>query len=118
MTCFLLLGCAKLRAMTTDTKLTTHIQDHPRSQEHVALGQALKLVIAEQQLTQRKLADRTGIDVRRVNAIVLGKANPTYLTLLRLCKELGVTPSALTVRADELLDEQDQDDRRGMTAPA
>ena len=109
----LLLECAKLTAMTTETKLTTHIQDHPRSQEHVALGQALKLVIAEQQLTQRKLADRTGVDVRRVNAIVLGKANPTYLTLLRLCKELGVAPSALTVRADKLLEEQNQSRERG-----
>ncbi len=97
------LECAKLAAMTTETKLTPPIEDHPRKQQHVALGQALKLVIAEKHLSQRKLADRTGIDVRRVNAIALGKGNPTYRTLLRLCEGLGITVGALTIRGEQLL---------------
>jgi DNA-binding Xre family transcriptional regulator len=102
----LLAKYAKLAAMTTEMKLTTITEDHRRTQEHEALGQALKLLIAEKQLSQRKLADRTGIDVRRVNAIALGKGNPTYKTLLRLCEGLGVRPSVLTVRADMLIEEQ------------
>ena len=102
------LECAKLAAMTTETKLTPPTEERPNIHEYVALGQALKLVIADKKLSQRKLAELTGIDVRRVNTIALGKGNPTYETLLRLCKGLGVRPRELAAQADKLLAEQDR----------
>jgi len=77
----------------------------PRTQDHAALGQAIKLVIAENpQLSQSKVAERSGLDVRRVNALALGKGNPTYLTLLRLCDGLGISLGAL-IRAENLIEE-------------
>jgi transcriptional regulator with XRE-family HTH domain len=106
--------------MTTDkTQLTPPIETQPtppietqtQTQDHQALGQALKLVIAEKQLNQRKLAEITEIDARRISAIVTGHANPTYRTLLRLCQGLDMRPSDLTIRAELLLDEAAAQDR-------
>jgi hypothetical protein len=52
----------KLPAMATQKKPT------PRTQEHEALGQAIRLVIAEKAgLSQGKVAEHSGIDFRRVN---------------------------------------------------
>jgi predicted RNase H-like HicB family nuclease/DNA-binding Xre family transcriptional regulator len=67
-----------------------------------AFGKAMKLVIAEKQLSQRKLAQRTSIDFRRVNAVAQGRGNPTYKTLKRLCDGLGVSLGELQVRAETL----------------
>jgi DNA-binding Xre family transcriptional regulator len=92
--------CVKLPAMAAQRKPT------PRTQDHAALGRAIKLVIAENsQLSQSKVAERSGLDVRRVNALALGKGNPTYLTLLRLCDGLGVSLGALMTRAENLIEE-------------
>lgn len=77
-------------------------QSTPRTQDHAALGQAIKLVIAERRTSQRKVAERSGVDVRRVNALTLGLGNPTYLTLLRVCDGLGISLAALMLRAEEL----------------
>jgi transcriptional regulator with XRE-family HTH domain len=74
----------------------------PRTQDHVFLGQAMKLLIAEKGLNQSKVAARCGLDVRQINALTLGLGNPTLLTLLRACDGLGVTIAELTVRAEKL----------------
>jgi transcriptional regulator with XRE-family HTH domain len=95
--------CVKLPPMAAQTK------PRSRTQELEALGKAMKLVIAEKQLSQRKVADLGGLDVRQVNDIALGKGNPTHRTLLRLCKGLGVSLGQLTVRAEKLLDEGSTD---------
>jgi transcriptional regulator with XRE-family HTH domain len=85
--------------MTAQTKSTPR---SPRTEDHAALGRAIKLVIAEKRLSQRKVADRSGLDVRRINALTLGLGNPTYLTLLRVCEGLGVSLAELTLRAELL----------------
>jgi transcriptional regulator with XRE-family HTH domain len=90
------LVCVKLPAMATPRKST------PRTQDHVFLGQAVKLVIAEKGLSQSKVAARCSLDVRQINRLTLGLGNPTYLTLLHACDGLGVSPSELLRRAEQL----------------
>jgi transcriptional regulator with XRE-family HTH domain len=95
-----LLGCVKLPAMSAQAKSI------PRTQDHELLGQAFKLLIAEKQLSQSKVAARSGLDVRQINKLTLGLGNPTYLTLLRVCDGLGITPAELTLRAEKLKEER------------
>jgi transcriptional regulator with XRE-family HTH domain len=86
----------------------------PRTHDHVLLGQAMKLLIAEKGLSQSKVAARCGLDVRQINALTLGLGNPTLLTLLRACDGLGVTIAELTVRAEKL--KQESSRREGQRA--
>jgi transcriptional regulator with XRE-family HTH domain len=75
----------------------------PRSPAQAALGRAVEQVIAERRgISQEFVAKKAGLDVRRVSAIVCGQANPTYLTLLRLCDGLRIPPSELMRRVEAL----------------
>jgi len=75
----------------------------PRSPRHAALAEAIELLIAEHEaMTQESVADEAGLNLRQVNALVRGQGNPTYTTLLRLCRGLHVQPSRLMELVDEL----------------
>jgi transcriptional regulator with XRE-family HTH domain len=72
----------------------------PRSADHAALGKAIEAVMREKDVTQDEVADGSGIDIRRVRDLVHGQANPTYLTLVKLCRGLKVRPGELMAIAD------------------
>jgi transcriptional regulator with XRE-family HTH domain len=91
--------CAKLPAMAAENKPTPST---PLTQDHVRLGQAIKLVIAEKGLSQIKVANRCKLDVRQINMFAQGHGNPTYLTLLHICDGLGVSPGQLLRKAEQL----------------
>ncbi len=74
----------------------------PRTQRHILLGQAVKLLIAEKKLTQSEVADRCALDFRQVNRFTQGLGNPTFNTILQICDGLGVTPGVLMLKVDEL----------------
>jgi transcriptional regulator with XRE-family HTH domain len=74
----------------------------PRSSYHAALGRAIELVIAENGLTQDSVAMESGLNVRQVGALVRGRGNPTYTTILKLCRGLHVRPGWLMALAEEL----------------
>lgn len=75
----------------------------PRSAEHAALGEAVRLARADAGLSQEALADATPLHVTYVGGVERGVRNPSYATLVRLARALNVTPGALLTRADELL---------------
>jgi transcriptional regulator with XRE-family HTH domain len=75
----------------------------PRSPHHAALAQAIELLIAEGgAMTQESVAEEAGLNIRQVNALVRGQANPTYTTIVRLCRGLHVQPGRLMELVDEL----------------
>jgi transcriptional regulator with XRE-family HTH domain len=76
-------------------------KSEPRSPDHAALGEAIDLLITETaNMTQTSVAAESGLDVRRVSAFACGQGNPTYMTLLRLCKGLHVSLGDLLTKAD------------------
>lgn len=80
----------------------------PRSADHAALAAAIEAVIAEREgMSQQTLAETTGLSQRQINALVRGQSNPTFTTLLRVCKGLGVKLSELTALMDKLHDQGD-----------
>jgi transcriptional regulator with XRE-family HTH domain len=75
----------------------------PRSPRQAALAQAIELLIAEDDaMTQESVAEEAGLNIRQVNALVRGQGNPTYTTIVRLCRGLHVRPGQLMELVDEL----------------
>jgi len=75
----------------------------PRSLRHAVLGQAIRVVIAENVLiTPETVANDSGLDEKQVGILMRGQGNPTYTTLLKLCDGLHVSLATLMSRAEEL----------------
>ena len=56
-----------------------------------ALGQKIALLRRKAGITQFALSLETGISKTHINDIEKGRRNPSYLTLLRIAKGLGVS---------------------------
>ncbi|MFI5009303.1 MAG: helix-turn-helix domain-containing protein [Solirubrobacterales bacterium] len=75
----------------------------PLSPDHAALARAIELLIAQdERMSQDSVALESELNIRQVNTFVRGQGNPTYTTLLRLCKGLHVRLGELMTLADEL----------------
>jgi transcriptional regulator with XRE-family HTH domain len=70
------------------------------------LGKAIGQIRAERGLSVGELAAAAGIEIERVQALEAGQLDPDYELLLTLAEGLGVRPSALVIRAEELLAER------------
>lgn len=68
----------------------------------VDLGVAVKGLRREADLTQKQLAERTGLHDTYISHIERGATNPTWAALSRLSKGLGVPRWVLVKRVDEL----------------
>jgi transcriptional regulator with XRE-family HTH domain len=75
----------------------------PRSPEHAALGEAVRRLRLEAEMSQEQLAERAGTDLTQIGGIERGVRNPSYTTLVRLAEALETTVGELTTLADELL---------------
>jgi transcriptional regulator with XRE-family HTH domain len=78
----------------------------PRSRDHAALAGAVEQLMAQAGLTQEQVAERSGLNVKQINALVRGQANPTYENILKICKGLGVSPGSLMGLVDELREQR------------
>jgi transcriptional regulator with XRE-family HTH domain len=74
----------------------------PRSPEHAALGDAVRQLRLEAELSQEELAEAAGTDLTQVGGVERGVRNPSYTTLLRLARALGTSVGRLTTLADQL----------------
>ncbi len=77
----------------------------PRSPEHAALGEAVRTLRLEAEMSQEELADAAGTDLTQVGGIERGVRNPSYTTLVRLAAALETRVGELTTLADQLRDE-------------
>jgi transcriptional regulator with XRE-family HTH domain len=77
-------------------------QSQPRSPEHAALGEAIRLARLEHGLSQEQLADAAGVHVTHLGGVERGVRNPNYSTLVRIAGALSVSPGALVTAADKL----------------
>jgi transcriptional regulator with XRE-family HTH domain len=65
------------------------------SDEHRALGVIVRQLRARHAISQEGLGDRAGLHRNYVGAIERGEINPTFRTLLALCKGLDVSLSTV-----------------------
>jgi transcriptional regulator with XRE-family HTH domain len=74
----------------------------PRSPAHAALGDAIRQLRTEAEMSQEELAEAAGTDLTQVGGIERGVRNPSYTTLLRLAGALDTEVGELTSLADRL----------------
>ena len=74
----------------------------PRSPEHAALGEAVRVLRTKAGLSQEQLAERAATDLTQVGGVERGVRNPSYTTLLRLAAALETSVGELTGLADRL----------------
>jgi transcriptional regulator with XRE-family HTH domain len=74
----------------------------PRSPEHAALGEAVRRLRLEAEMSQETLAEAAGTDLTQVGGIERGVRNPSYTTLLRLADALETSVGELTTLADRI----------------
>jgi transcriptional regulator with XRE-family HTH domain len=89
-------------------------QSQPRSPEHAALGDAIRIRREKLGLSQEALADAAGVHVTHLGGVERGVRNPNYTTIVRIADALGVSPGALITAADKL--RADRGSRRGPKA--
>lgn len=77
-------------------------QAKPRSPDHAALGSAVEELRREAGLTQETLADRIQSDFPSIGNIERGTSNPTFSSLLRIARGLGVELSELAKRGEHI----------------
>jgi transcriptional regulator with XRE-family HTH domain len=61
----------------------------------VFLGRAVLFLRETKDMSQRQLAEGSGIDATEISRLEKGKSNPTHETLQRLAKGLGVPCSQI-----------------------
>lgn len=76
----------------------------PRSPEHAALGEAVRQLRGQAEMSQEELAEAAGTDLTQVGGIERGVRNPSYTTLLRLADALRTEVGELTSLADRIRD--------------
>ncbi|MGN6558086.1 MAG: helix-turn-helix domain-containing protein [Solirubrobacterales bacterium] len=76
----------------------------PRSPEHASLGEAIRTLRREADMSQEQLAEAAHTDLTQVGGIERGIRNPSYTTLLRLAVALETTVGEIATLADELRD--------------
>jgi DNA-binding XRE family transcriptional regulator len=74
-----------------------------RSNDHAALGQAIRELRVTTGLSQEAFAERCGLHRTYVGGIERGERNLSFANLLRVAHALGVRPSELLVRYERCL---------------
>lgn len=57
--------------------------------------EVIKQIMADNDLSQQKLADALGVNQTTVSQWVLGKKKPGYDSIMMIYKKFGVTPNVL-----------------------
>jgi transcriptional regulator with XRE-family HTH domain len=68
-----------------------------------AFGQVVREARLGQRLTQEELAFNAGLNRNFVMAIEKGRRKPSIITIFSLAKGLGISPSVLVSRTDQLM---------------
>lgn len=68
----------------------------------LAFGTGVRQLRKRRKLTQTEVANRVGITATYLSQIETGQRNPTLAVVVGLARALGVKPSQLVARLDEL----------------
>lgn len=74
-----------------------------RSEEHAALGDAIRESRTHAEVSQETLARRSGLHRTYIGGIERGERNVSFANLIRISAALGERPSKLLERYEELL---------------
>jgi transcriptional regulator with XRE-family HTH domain len=73
----------------------------PRSQAHIAFGEAVREIRKKQGLTQQEVSEAMGAPATFISDIERGVRNPSWSTILALAEAMKVKPSEIAARAEK-----------------
>jgi transcriptional regulator with XRE-family HTH domain len=71
-----------------------------RSEDHAALGRAIKAIRGEKKLTQKQVSEASGLRDTYISDIERGIRNPTWSAINQMADALGVQPSEIAKRSE------------------
>jgi len=71
--------------------------------ESLALGTVIRTLRKREKLTQEDISFECGVDRAFLSQIERGKQLPSILTLFKLARVLGTTPSSILQQVEQLL---------------
>lgn len=74
----------------------------PPEPDQPILGAAIKAIRTEKGISQNQLAEATGLTQGWLSDTENGRRNPSWNSLLRLCRGLGIPVGELVARAEAL----------------
>jgi transcriptional regulator with XRE-family HTH domain len=80
----------------------------PRSPAHAAFGQAIRRLREERGISQEAFALKCGIDRSHYGGMERGERNPSLTTVYKIADTLGISPSEIHARAEQLEDAADK----------
>jgi transcriptional regulator with XRE-family HTH domain len=75
--------------------------------DQTALGAAIRAIREEQGLSQNRLAETTGLTQGWLSDTENGRRNPSWSSLIRLARGLGISIGELVARAEALAGKSD-----------
>ncbi|HXB66288.1 MAG TPA: helix-turn-helix transcriptional regulator [Solirubrobacteraceae bacterium] len=75
---------------------------HPRSPAHAAFGQAIRELREERGISQEAFALKSGIDRSHYGGMERGERNPSLTSVIKIANALGVQPSDIHARAEQI----------------
>jgi transcriptional regulator with XRE-family HTH domain len=74
----------------------------PRSPAHAAFGQAIRELREERCISQEAFALKSGIDRSHYGGMERGERNPSLTSVIKIANALGVQPSEIHARAEQI----------------
>jgi transcriptional regulator with XRE-family HTH domain len=74
-----------------------------RSRAHAAFGRAIRELREERGISQEAFALRCGVDRSHYGGMERGERNPSLATVFKVADTLGVRPSEIHARAEQIL---------------
>ena len=101
--------CLVGKATDSASKKNRHVQPEPGVER--AFGDALREIRKEHGIWREQLALDSGLDRTYVSLIERGAQSPTIRSVLKVAGVLGVKPSAIILRMEEILSKKSRPHR-------
>ncbi|WP_438431595.1 helix-turn-helix domain-containing protein [Gorillibacterium sp. sgz500922] len=80
-----------------------HVLPKDKRIELLALGQALRAIRKDRQLTQERLSEISRVDRSYISEVENGEKSPSFLVILSLTRALGISPVTLMEQFEQQL---------------
>jgi len=78
----------------------------PRSRAHAAFGRAIRELREARGMSQEAFALKCGVDRSHYGGMERGERNPSLSSVFKVAETLGVPPSEIHARAEQILRER------------
>ena len=90
----------RLPSYSQDAWMPRSSPRHAEEPALTSLGAAIRRIRREAGISQEELAHRSSIDRSYMSSIERGRQNPGFISVIRICRAMGVTATELMAEAE------------------